>query len=77
MTEQEWRDRFADRLDLMVKKRGVTRGELAEEAGLAESTICNYIGKNRLPKVTAVVNIARILGCRVKDLIDFGDTIDD
>ena len=76
MTEEEWMERFADRLDMLVKKRGFTRGELAEEAGLAESSVCNYIGKRRMPKVTAILNIAKVFGCEVKELIDFGEMIE-
>ena len=76
MTEEEWRMRFADKLAYMIKKRGCTQSEVAEEIGVNEKTLSHYICANRTPKATVLMNLARAFECSPSDLLDFGEKID-
>lgn len=75
MTESEWLDIFGDNLAEMLIEKNMTQRDLAEETGLAESSISSYIHKKKLPGIKAILNIAHALECDSFDLIDFGDTI--
>lgn len=76
MTEEEWRMRFANKLSHMIKKRGCTQSDFAEEAGISEKTFSRYMQGTRTPKATMLVNLSRAFGCTLTDLIDFGEKID-
>ncbi len=75
MSEIEWMDIFGDNLADMLKEKGMTQRELAEDAGLAESTISQYINKKKMPSVRAIVNLAYALCEDTDELIDFGDRV--
>lgn len=53
----------------------MTEVELAEESGLAQSTISSYLNKQKLPGIKAVLNISYALDCEVGELIDFDEFI--
>lgn len=76
MSEVEWMDIFGDNLVDILKEVGMTQKELAEETGLAESAISNYINKRRMPNVRALINISEALDISLDELMFFGDTID-
>jgi transcriptional regulator with XRE-family HTH domain len=76
MSEQEWLDIFASNLDAMIRDKGMTQLDLADDTGLSKSTISSYINARKMPGVKAIVNIAYALDCDVSDLIDFGETIE-
>ena len=76
MSEITWMDIFGDNLRDMLKEANMTQRELAEEACLAESTISEYINKQKTPGLKSIINISYALDCSMDDLIDFGDTID-
>lgn len=76
MTEVEWLDIFASNLASTMKDGGFTQVELAEESGLAQSTISSYLNKQKLPGIKAVLNISYALDCEVGELIDFDEFID-
>ena len=75
MTEQEWIDIFGDNLIDMLRDANMTQKDLADETGLAESTISAYIHKRKAPSFRAIVNISYALNVSMDDLIDFGDKI--
>lgn len=75
MTELEWIDIFGDNLRDMLDDANMTQRELADETGLAESSISRYIHKEMAPSFKAIINIAYALDCSIDDLIDFGDKI--
>lgn len=75
MSELEWMDIFGDNLVNMLEGARMTQRELADASGLSESSISNYIHKQRMPNIKAVVNLAYALDCSLDDLIDFGDRI--
>jgi transcriptional regulator with XRE-family HTH domain len=76
MTELEWLQIFGDNLADMLNYARMTQRELADETGLSESSISNYIKKNKIPGIKALINISYALDCDVSDLIDFGDRIE-
>lgn len=55
-------EKLSNRLSFILEKRGVTRYELANEAGVCESTLCRIMSgeQERIHKKTAV-NIANYL----------------
>ena len=75
MSELEWLDIFSNNLLEMLDEAHMTQRELADEAGLSESTISHYINRTRMPGIRAILNIAYALDCDVNELIDFGDRI--
>lgn len=75
MTELEWLDIFGDNLAEMLQDANMSQRDLADEAGLAESTISYYIHKEKIPGLKAIINIAYALDCSIDELIDFGDRI--
>lgn len=76
MTEIQWLDAFGDNLKVMMDGAGYTQRQLANETGVAESTISRYISKQQIPHVRALVNLAYALDCSLDDLMDFGDTVE-
>lgn len=75
MSEAEWIDIFGDNLREMLSEYGITQRELADEAGLSESTVSRYLNKQMAPSIFAVINIAHVLNCSIDELVDFGDRI--
>ena len=75
MTDQEWINIFGDNLVDILHDAKMTQRELADAAGLSESTISDYIHKRKMAGIKAVINIAYALDCEISDLIDFGDMI--
>ena len=76
MTESEWLDTFSDNLVQLIRDRGYTQGDLAEDTGLSEAAISSYINKRRMPKITALFNLAMVLDCELEDLTGYVDRIE-
>lgn len=76
MTETQWLEIFGENLKEMIEGYGYAQRDLADETGLAESTISRYISKKQMPCIKALVNIAYVLDCSLDDLMDFGDRIE-
>ena len=78
MSEQEWINIFGDNLRDFIDERGMTQRELADDSGLAESSISDYVNQRRMPTVRAIINLAYALDLSVEefaDFIDFGERI--
>lgn len=76
MTMQEWRNRFGAKLDKMIATRGCTRRDFAEEIGLSDRAIDHYIHGRRAPNAFILVKMARVFGCSLTELADFGERIE-
>ena len=76
MTESEWLDIFSNNLIELIRDRGYTQADLAEDTGLSEATISAYINKRRIPKVTTLLNLALVLDCELEDLTGYVDHIE-
>ena len=75
MTEMEWLDIFGDNLRSVLEYTNTTQRELADAAGLAESTISSYINKRKMPSLRAVINIAYALDINIEELIPTDEMI--
>lgn len=75
MTEAEWIRIFGENLACILDEYRMTQRDLADAAGLSESSISKYINKQIAPSIFAVINIADALGMTVDELVDFGDRI--
>lgn len=75
MSELEWLDIFGDNLRDMLEDANMTQRDLADEAGLSESAISQYIHKQKIPSLKSIINIAYALDCSMDELIDFGSRL--
>lgn len=75
MTETQWLDIFGDNLKSLLAGAFMSQRELADAAGLAESTISSYINKRKLPSLKAIINIAHALDISIDELINFDEPI--
>ena len=71
MTETEWRARFAGKLSHMIKARGCTQSEFAEEAGISEKSLNRYINGIRTPKAPILLKLASAFDCNPLELLEF------
>lgn len=73
MTEQEWRNEFAKRLQaMMYQKKRYNKKQLAEASGLSSKTIGRYRRGERIPDGVAISKIANALECSPDELIPVG-----
>lgn len=49
--------------------RGVRQQEVSEKVGITEAMMSRYINGTSMPGIDKLHNIARVLGCRIDDLI--------
>ena len=75
MDEQQWLRSFGETLKDVMEEYGYTQRELAQETGLSESTISNYIKGRQMPKGPAILNIVLALNCEFETLMYFGDQV--
>ena len=75
MTELEWINIFGDNLASILDDYRMTQRDLADAAGLSEAAISQYINKQRMPSIKAIINIADALEMSIDELIDFGDRV--
>lgn len=76
MNECEWLREFAENLSELMADVGFTQNKLAEETGLSQAAISNYLNAKQIPTIRSVMNIAYALDVSTDDLIDFGGMID-
>lgn len=58
------------KIEFLLKKKGMTRKELAEKSGITEAAICRYINGSRKPKTVCLNSLAQAFGVPVNQLID-------
>ena len=75
MSEVEWLDIFSANLVDALKDANMTQRELADDCGLSESIISDYVHGKKIPGLKAIINISYSLDCTIDDLIDFGERI--
>lgn len=75
MTEQEWLVTFGDNLIDILNEYEYDQKEFARECHLSEAAISSYINKKRMPGVKALVNMSRVLGVSLDELMNFGYTV--
>lgn len=60
---------FGYRLRREMSMRGFNQADLAEQTGVSQSTISNYILGKQSPTLISINRIAKALGCSVNDLL--------
>ena len=75
MTEREWLENFSEKLTELLKDTQITQRELADAAGLSESSVSDYIHGRKMPGVKALTNIAYVFDVTFDELMDFEDRI--
>ena len=75
MIEHECLEQFGENLERMIRECGYSQRELADQAGISESTLSRYIHGMQVPRATILVNIAYVLDCSLDDLMDFGEHV--
>lgn len=75
MTEREWLENFSENLIEWLEETQMTQRELADAAGLSESSVSDYVHGRKLPGVKALTNIAYVLDVTFDELMDFEDRI--
>lgn len=76
MTEKEWRQKFAIRLQNVMLEKGMTESCLCVLSGLEHSSVWRYLHAQITPNVLSVLNLAKALGVSVDELVDFEESID-
>lgn len=70
MNDDDWKWQFSMRLLVQMQTARMTQEKMAEETGLSQATISNYMNGRRVPDAIALNKIVRALGCSVTDLTD-------
>lgn len=68
-----YRNAFGHRLRVLLADRGMSQAELAEQAGVTQQAVSNYMTRGTSPSLSTAVSISRVLGVSVEDL--FGKPI--
>ena len=76
MTEKEWRQKFAIRIQNLMLDRGMTESSVCIQSGLSHAVVWRYLHAQRTPGVLSALNIAKAFGVSLDDLVDFGESID-
>ena len=75
-TEAEWLELFSENLRHLMIDANMTQRDLADESGLAESSISRYLRGTSMPTVKAIINLTYAFGLdTIDELIDFGGKI--
>ena len=57
------------RIHKLLKRKGMSCGELARQLGVETSTVTRWCNGERLPTVYRIAQVRRILMCRWSDLL--------
>lgn len=66
-----------NRINLILKEKGMSRKELSIKSGISEAAICRYINGSREPKTICLNAIAEALDVTIKDLIGTNGLVSD
>lgn len=69
-SEDSARKSFGINLQKMIPFSGLSKGELAEKAGITNAMLSRYIRGNSMPNVIVAHRLATILGCTLDELFD-------
>ncbi len=53
---------FSEKLQELMKEKGLTAKELGKISGVGKTTIYNYVNKKTTPTIQNIVKISKILG---------------
>ena len=75
MTQDEWKQKFGERLSGIIKKRNISQHSLAKESGLSVSRINDYLKMKATPTIFAMINLADALDMKIDDLIECDELV--
>ena len=75
MTEQEWLNRFGEKLVDIMDDECLTQKDFAKETGLSVGIISEYVNKRKMPTIKTILRLSYTFDIDVAELIDFGDEI--
>lgn len=76
MTETEWLRIFGHNLQEHLVDYGANQADFADDCGLTQQAISNYLTGKRIPTLRAIINMAYTLNVDLNDFIDFGERIE-
>lgn len=76
MTQERWKQIFADNLVDILNYKGMSQRQLAIDSGVSAAMISEYINGIRMPGLAAAINMAYALDMDVGELVDFDERID-
>lgn len=68
---------IGNKINLLLREKGITRKELSIKSGISEAAICRYINGSREPKTVCLNAIAEALDVPIKDLLGTNGVITD
>lgn len=75
MTEIEFMKQIGNNIRDALDDWGMSQQELADEAGISQTTISRYINGDIMPSLKNIINIAYVLECDLTKLIPACDRI--
>ena len=75
MTKDEWKKIFGDNLSALLEEKNISQSQLAKDSGVSTGMISDYINKQSMPGIPAIINMAYALDVDVNELIDFDERI--
>lgn len=72
ITKKAYRMMIGNRISFYMKRKGITRLELAEAINVPKSSLSAYIRGDRIPSIKAAVNMCRYFRITMDDLANFG-----
>ena len=77
MTKKEWRRKFSSRVLQALGELDMTQSRLAIKSNVSIGMISRYLACTSTPSATVALNIAKVLGIPVNELIDFGEKVNE
>lgn len=71
LSEDDWREEFASRLNYVMQIKRWTQNELSEKTGISQGMIGKYSRGESIPSVHNLTKMAAVMNCSVEELIDF------
>lgn len=57
-------------LQKLIQSRSISQSTIASECGITESMLSRYIHGTSMPGVDKIYALAKVLGCRITDILD-------
>ena len=73
--EDEWLDKFSDKLAELMYSWGYSQASLSNATSISRSTISKYLNAEQMPTAKSIVNLSYAFNCGPNELIDFGRMI--
>lgn len=72
-TPASYRQTFADRLQVLLKAKGISKNKLAQVCEVTSSTVSKWFLRGQLPKPQIAINLSKFFGCSLDYLLGRSD----